>query len=184
MLTTMELTGEPVTDLPSLVALVGEPRAKNPANYRDRLTDHHRRFLALSPFLCLATIDVDGCAEISARGDGPGYVRVLDDRTLVIPERPGNRRAESMRNLLDNPPVALIAFVPGMDETLRIRGRGTVVANPGISAGNGRAARLGIVVGVEEVYFHCGKVIRHSRLWSDDYKIDRSEFPPLSQLFD
>nr|WP_238351517.1 MSMEG_1061 family FMN-dependent PPOX-type flavoprotein [Kribbella shirazensis] len=166
-------------------ALIGEPSKASAANNRNRLDKYDRLFLAKSPFLCLGTAGPDGEAEVSSRGDPPGFVRVLDDRTLFIPERPGNRRADTLGNLLRNPGIALMAFVPGMDETLRIRGRGRIVTDPDLLVGsaiNGKRPKLGIVIEVARVTFHCGKAIKRSSLWSDAHKIDRSEFPSLAQI--
>lgn len=165
--------------------LIGEPSKASAANNRDRLDKYDRLFLSKSPFLCLGTAGEDGEAEVSSRGDPPGFVRVLDDRTLFIPERPGNRRADTLGNLLRNPYIALMAFIPGMEETLRIRGSGRVVTDPELLAGsaiNGKVPKLGIVIEVHRVTFHCGKAIKRSNLWGEEYRIERSEFPSLAQI--
>jgi uncharacterized protein len=174
-----------ITDVQSLREVVGEPRAGSATKGYNFLDVHSKRFLSLCPFLCLGTTSVDGKADVSPRGDPPGFVKVLDDRTILIPERPGNRRADSMQNLLENPPVGIVAFLPGVDETLRMNGRGSVTSDPELLAGTevrGKAAKYGIVVEIEEVFFHCGKAIIRSDLWGGQFQIERSEFPRLAQI--
>jgi uncharacterized protein len=174
-----------VTDMSTIRELIGEPTKASAANNRDRLDKYDRLFLSKSPFLCLGTAGADGEAEVSSRGDPPGFVRVLDDRTLFIPERPGNRRADTLGNLLRNPHIALMAFVPGMDETLRIRGRARILTDSELLAGSavkGKIPKLGILIVVDRVTFHCGKAVKRSSLWGEEYKIERSEFPSLAQI--
>jgi uncharacterized protein len=174
-----------ITDLQQLREVVGEPRSESSTKGYSFLDVHAKRFLSLCPFLCLGTMSLDGKADVSPRGDPPGFVKVLDDRTILIPERPGNRRADSMQNLLENPPVGIVAFLPGVDETLRMNGRGSVTSDPELLAGTevrGKAAKYGIVVEIEEVFFHCGKAIIRSDLWGGKFQIERSEFPRLAQI--
>jgi uncharacterized protein len=174
-----------ITDVQTLRDVVGEPRNESCTKGYDFLDVHAKRFLALCPFLCLGTTSRDGKADVSPRGDPPGFVKVIDDRTILIPERPGNRRADTMQNLLENPPVGIVAFLPGVDETLRMNGRGSVTNDPELLAGTevrGKAAKYGIVVDLEEVFFHCGKAIIRSDLWGGKFKIERSEFPRLAEI--
>jgi uncharacterized protein len=173
-----------LTDIQSIRELIGEPTEKILKGERDRLDKYDRLFLSMSPFLCLGTSSDSG-ADVSVRGDPPGFVKVIDNRTILIPERPGNRRADSMKNLVENPLIGIVSFIPGVAETLRICGRGSVVTDPELLAGTevqGKAPRVGIKVEIDRVFFHCGKAIIRSDLWGDRYKIDRSEFPSLAQI--
>jgi uncharacterized protein len=174
-----------ITDTRSLWDLIGEPKPATLEKESSSLDPYARLFLSLCPFICLGTTGRDGRATVSPRGDPSGFVKVLDDRTVLIPERPGNRRADSMRNLLEKPAVGILAFVPGVEETLRLGGRGTVVSDPTLLAGTevrSRAAIVGIRVELDYVYFHCGKAIIRSDLWGERHKIDHREFPPLAQI--
>jgi uncharacterized protein len=150
----------------------------------DRLDYNCRRFLALSPFLCLATASEDG-VDNSPRGDAPGFVQVLDDRTLLIPDRPGNNRLDSLANLIRNPQVGLLFLIPGVTETLRVNGRARIVTRPQILerfAVNGRAPTVAIVVETEEVFLHCSKALIRSRLWQEEAKVDRKVLPSLGRM--
>lgn len=150
-----------------------------------RLDPHARRFIALSPFLCLGTSSADGRADVSPRGDAPGFVQTPDDRTLLIPDRPGNRRVDSMANIAENPSVGLIFLVPGIDETLRVNGRASLTADPAILAGmavEGRTPRQAIRVEIAEVFFHCGKALKRARLWDPATRVERSAFPSLARI--
>lgn len=144
-----------------------------------------RDFIALSPFLVLATSDGKGHADASPRGDGPGFVAVLDDKTLLIPDRRGNNRVDSFSNILASPGVGLIFFVPGVDETLRINGQAEVTQDAALLtplAMSGVVPTIGMKIHVEETYFHCGKALLRSRLWKADAQIERSSFPPLGRI--
>lgn len=150
-----------------------------------RLDRHARAFIALSPFLVLGTADADGNQDTSPRGDPPGFVRVRDERTLVIPDRPGNRRVDSLRNIALNPKVGLLFLVPGFDETLRVNGSARLDDDPALLADlsvQGRPALLAIVVGVEEVFFHCSKAFIRSRLWDPAARVERSRLPTLGRI--
>ena len=150
-----------------------------------RLDAHCRRFISLSPFLALGTSDAEGRHDVSPRGDAPGFVRVLDDTTLLIPDRPGNRRFDSLDNLARQPNLALLFLLPGVDETLRINGRGRFVDDPELlvaSAVNGRPPLSGLVVEIEECFLHCGKALIRSRLWDPETRIERRSFPPLARI--
>jgi PPOX class probable FMN-dependent enzyme len=174
-----------VPDLRALRHLIGEPKQSTMTKDRNQLDKYDRLFLAKSTFLSLGTTSVDGHVDVSLRGDPPGFVKVVDDRTFFIPERPGNRRADTMGNLMKNPALGIVAFVPGVDETLRICGRGVVVDDSDLltaTAVRGRLPKVGIRVEVDRVFFHCGKAIRRSDLWGGRYQIERSEFPSLAQI--
>ena len=148
--------------------IVGVPVARSVQKERSTLDQHCRAFIAQSSFLLIATAGADGRCDISPKGDAPGFVLVLDDRRLVIPDRPGNKRLDGMKNLLANPHVGLIFLVPGREETLRVNGRASITRDPellGRSAVQGRTPLLAIGVEVEQCFFHCAKALLRSRLW-------------------
>jgi PPOX class probable FMN-dependent enzyme len=137
----------------------------------DHLDPHCRDFIARSPFFLLATANSAGDCDASPRGGPPGFVHVLDERRLVVPEYPGNRRADSHRNLLENPRAAMLFAIPGLRETLRVAGRACITRDEGLLGGmgvDGRAPRLGIGLEVEEAFIHCAKAFIRSSLWDPD----------------
>jgi len=149
------------------------------------LDKHCRNFIAHSPFLCMGTADADGSADVTPRGDAPGFVRVLDNKTLLIPDRLGNNRLDSMSNLTRNPHVGLIFFVPGVDETLRVSGLGQVVVQSGMLENctvNGKTPKAGILVEVHEAFLQCAKALKRSKLWSNDYHVPRGKLPTLGAM--
>jgi PPOX class probable FMN-dependent enzyme len=144
-----------------------------------------RDFIALSPFLVLASSDGKGNCDASPRGDAPGFVSVLDDKTLLIPDRRGNNRIDTFKNILDAPGVGLIFFVPGINETLRINGKAEISQDAGLLAplaAQGVVPTIGTQVHVEEAYFHCGKALMRSKLWSSEAQVPRSSFPTLGRI--
>jgi PPOX class probable FMN-dependent enzyme len=150
-----------------------------------RLDTHARDFIARSPFLCIGTQGPEGRADVSPRGDPSGFVTVLDDRRLAIPDRPGNNRLDTLANIIANPAVGLLFLVPGFDDTLRINGRARVSRDPALLAGmtvNGREPKVAIVVEISEVFLHCAKAFRRSRLWDPDARQDRGEMPSLVKM--
>lgn len=161
------------------------PDALSILKEKDYLDEHCQAFIAQSPFLLLATASRDGRCDISPRGDAPGFVLVLDERTVVLPDRPGNRRLDSMENMIDNPHAALIFLVPTMEETLRVQGRATIVEDDDLLAQmavRGKAPRLGIVIETEEVYFQCAKALKRSKLWDPASWIDREQLPSFARI--
>jgi hypothetical protein len=152
----------------------------------DHLDHNCRRFIALSPFLCLATTDQDGRLDNSPRGDAPGFVQVQDDRTLLIPDRPGNNRLDSLTNIVRNPQVGLLFFIPGVTEMLRVNGRARIVTRQDLLARftvNNRAPAVAILVETQEVFLHCSKALIRSRLWQEDAKVNRkAALPSLGQM--
>jgi PPOX class probable FMN-dependent enzyme len=149
------------------------------------LDRHAAAFIRRSPFLCLGTQDGQGRADVSPRGDPPGFVTILDERTLAIPDRPGNNRLDSLTNILSNPSVGLLFVIPGFDDTLRVSGRARLVTDPALLEGmtvNGRAPKLAIVVSVTEVFMHCAKAFRRSKLWDSTHFQDRGEMASLSKI--
>ena len=150
-----------------------------------RLDAHARRFIALSPFLVIATADGAGGVDASPRGDPPGFVQVLDDTTLFLPDRPGNNRVDSLANILASPGVGLLFFVPGVEETLRVNGTAHLTTDETLLAGaevKGRAPRTGLLVAVAELFFHCGKALKRSSLWDPAAQIERTDFPTLGRI--
>jgi uncharacterized protein len=159
-----------VTSEQELRDMLGVPASRSVLKERPALDVHFRAFLAHSPFLLMATSGVDGTCDVSPKGDAPGFVLVLDDRRIVIPDRPGNKRFDGMKNLLANPHIGLIFFVPGREETLRINGRAWITKDPELLArcvAQGKTPHLAIGVEVEQCFLHCVKAVRRSKLWSN-----------------
>ncbi|MBY0294529.1 MAG: pyridoxamine 5'-phosphate oxidase family protein [Methylobacterium sp.] len=176
---TAETTAETVR------AHYGEPSDRALAKQLVRLDGHARAFIALSPFLVIASSDAAGRGDATPRGDAPGFVAVLDDATLLIPDRLGNRRADTMLNVTENPQVGLLFLVPGIDESLRVNGRARFTTDADLLAPlavQGRPPVAGLIVTVEEVYFHCGKALMRSRLWDPDTRVERASFPSLGRI--
>jgi uncharacterized protein len=174
-----------ITDPDELRAIVGEPKDVVVAKLSDRINVLTREFIARSPFVCIATAAAGGGLDVSPRGDPAGFVRVLDERTLLIPERPGNRLADTLTNLLEDPRIALLFLIPGVGETFRVNGRAVIVDDPELlrdSAVGGRVPRLGILVSVEEAYTQCPKAFIRSDLWNPAGFIERSELPSNGQI--
>ena len=128
-----------------------------------KLDKYARAYIARSPFLCIGTADANGNADVSPRGDPPGFVRIIDDETLIIPDRPGNNRADTMLNIIANSKVGILFMIPGIDDTVRVNGKAEIIDDPAAlapAAVNGKAPRLGIRVKIDEVFFHCAKAFR------------------------
>jgi hypothetical protein len=180
---------KPVTSESELRTLIGgEPSKAAVAKEHDTLDTHCREFIARSPFLLLATSNAKGQCDVSPKGDGPGFVLVLDERHLLIPDRPGNKRLDGMRNLLDNPHIGLIFLVPGVEETLRVNGRAWIVQDEdllGRCEMRGKVPALGIGVEVEEAFLHCAKAFKRSGLWESERWPDLNGLAsPAQMLFD
>jgi uncharacterized protein len=159
---------KPVTTEAELRALIGNPSPMALAKEHGTLDVHCREFIARSPFLLLATSGATGQCDVSPKGDAPGFVLVLDERRLLIPDRPGNKRLDGMQNLLQNPHVGLIFLIPGVEETLRVNGRAWIVGDEDLLArceAKGKVPTLGIGVEVEEAFIHCAKAFKRSGLW-------------------
>ncbi len=165
--------------------LYGEPSERAVKKQLPRLDKHARAFIALSPFLVIASADGAGRCDASPKGDQPGFVRVLDDATLLIPDRLGNNRTDTIGNLLAHSGVGLIFFVPGVNETLRVNGRARVTTDPALLeplAFAGKLPRSAIMVTIDEVYFHCGKALIRSDLWNPEKQLPRGQFPSLGRI--
>jgi len=149
------------------------------------LDKHARDFIARAPFVCLGTQSADGRADVSPRGDPAGFVRILDDKTLAIPDRPGNNRLDSLSNIIANPNVGLLFIIPGFDDTLRVNGQAHLTTDPDLLAQmtvNNRLPNLAIIVEVSEIFLHCAKAFRRSNLWNPASFQNRKEMPSLMQI--
>jgi len=177
-----------MTDIRSIEALRSlyrEPSERAVRKQLDRLDAHCRRFVSLSPFLVIASADADGRVDASPRGGEPGFVKVFDDRTVLIPDSPGNNRLDSMQNLISRPGVGLLFMVPGVDETLRINGKATLCTDEaliGLCANERRRPPLVIAVEVNEAYLHCAKALMRSKLWDAGARQERSVLPSMGQM--
>jgi hypothetical protein len=157
-----------IRDEAGLREIVGDTMPGLDIKVRTELDEFSREFLALSPFIVLSTSDTEGNLDASPKGDGPGFVYCEDDRTIVIPDRPGNKLVYGHLNILHNPRVGVIFFVPGTSETLRINGTAELTSDPALLAkldARGKPAVLGIRVRIDECFFHCGKALIRSKLW-------------------
>ena len=149
------------------------------------LEKYSRQFIELSPFLVISSMGTDGVTDISPRGEKPGFVKILDDKTVAIPDRPGNNRIDTFTNILSNPAVGLIFLIPGMNEVLRLQGDAEIRDDEDLMARfevNGKLPRAVVVVKLREVYLHCAKAIMRSELWEDSNKIDRTIMPSMGQM--
>lgn len=146
---------------------------------------HISRFISLSPFLVIGSSDPENGTDVSPRGDAPGFVQVINPNTLMIPDRPGNNRLDTLTNIIANPEIGLVFFIPGVEETARVNGRASIVTDQAELAGfavNGKPPRAAIVVDVREAYLHCAKALKRSKLWEDDYRIERDTLPTLGKM--
>jgi PPOX class probable FMN-dependent enzyme len=171
-------------DPAALRTLYAMPKERALRKVISRLDDHCIRFINLSPLCILSSATADGLPDLSPRGGDPGFVQVLDEHTLLLPDRPGNNRLDSLSNLVTNPEVALLFLVPGIDETLRVYGSVEIVP---VSGGNrstsGRKPSATVLqITVSRVFFHCAKALMRAQLWSEETKIDRRTFPSLGQI--
>lgn len=146
---------------------------------------HARAFIERSPFVCIGTQSKSGTADVSPRGDPRGFVKILDEQTLLIPDRPGNNRLDTLVNITTNPKVGLLFMVPGFDETMRVNGDAILTRDPELlplMAVNNRNPTVAIVVHVEEVFIHCAKAFRRSKLWDQSQHQDRKDVPSLMKI--
>lgn len=179
------LTSATIDDEAALSALLGEPLAIVRSKVASKLNPLTRQFVERSPFVCLATSDAEGRCDVSPRGDPVGFVRILDDATLLVPERPGNRLADSLRNILANPRVGMLFVIPGVTDTFRVNGRATLTTDLALLAPcavESKAPRLGILVDVEEAYTQCSKALLRSQLWDPSRFIDRTALPSNGEI--
>lgn len=186
MANTMQLKSEfLVTTADDLRSLFPPTHALAIQKSLDHLDRHAMDFVARAPFLCIGTQSPEGRADVSPRGDPRGFVKILDDRTLLIPDRPGNNRLDTQTNILANPAVGLLFMVPGFDDTLRVNGTAQITRDPDLLAQlsvNDRLPTVAIVVHVGEVFLHCAKAFRRSRLWDPGQRQDRGAMPSLVRM--
>ncbi len=149
------------------------------------LDEYCREYISRSPFLCLSTQHANGTADVSPRGDPAGFVRIIDSKTIAIPDRPGNNRLDSLSNIVSNPSVGILFFVPGFDDTLRINGAAFITRSPELlssMAVKNRVPTLAIVVEIKEAFLHCAKAFRRAKLWDADMLQERSQLPSLAGM--
>jgi PPOX class probable FMN-dependent enzyme len=173
-----------ITTLDALDTLYGTPVQAAVAKEIDYISDHYKAFIDKAPFVVVATVGPEGL-DCSPRGDPPGFVRVRDRKTVLIPDRRGNNRVDSLRNLVRDPRISLLFMIPGIGNTLRINGRATVSTAPELLASfamNGRQPKCVLEVTAERVYFQCPKALVRSRLWSKEAQIDRSALPTTGEI--
>jgi uncharacterized protein len=174
-----------LTDVAELRPPYREPGVLARVTQLDRIDPHCRTFIAHSPLVVIGSADTKGGLDVSPRGDAPGFVQVLDDHHLAIPDRPGNNRLDTLQNLLANPAIGLLFIIPGVDDALRVNGTARLTRAPSLletMAVEARVPKLAIVVTVTEAFLHCAKALRRARLWSDDYRIDRRQLPTLGRM--
>jgi PPOX class probable FMN-dependent enzyme len=175
----------PAVGKEALRSVLGEPSELVRSKVSDRLNDLTRQFVERSPFICLATSGADGTCDVSPRGDPPGFVRILDERTLLLPDRPGNRLADSLRNVLENPHVALLFVIPGVTDTFRVNGCATIVSDPALlepCAVEGKTPKLALRIEIEEAFTHCSKAFLRAELWDPDRYVAREELPSSGEI--
>ena len=174
-----------ISDEAELRDAIGSPNEIVLEKQTDRLGDLTRQFIERSPFVCVATAHPDGGLDVSPRGDPAGFVMVLDEKTLLMPDRPGNRIADTLTNLLADPRIALLFLIPGVGDTFRVNGRARIIDDPELlepCAVEGKVPRLGILISIEEVYTQCAKALIRSDLWNPEKHIERSELPSSGEI--
>jgi uncharacterized protein len=180
-----EMATNRITTEHELRGIIGPPKANATAKIADRLNELTRQFIERSPFVCVATARPDGGLDVSPRGDPVGFVRILDNRTLLLPERPGNRIADTLTNLLADSRIALLFVIPGVGDTFRVNGHAQLTDDPELlrpSALEGKVPKLGILISIEEAYTQCSKALIRSDLWNPERHIDRSELPSSGKI--
>lgn len=174
-----------IESVDALRRLYAQPTERAVRKELDRLDAHCARFIAMSPLVVVASSDAQGHMDASPRGGAPGFVRLLDDRTLLIPDAPGNNRLDTLTNILATGQLGLLFLVPGVDETLRVNGSARLRDEPGLQqhfAHEKRAPRLVIELHVQQAYLHCAKALMRSSLWSADNRIERAALPTMGQM--
>jgi uncharacterized protein len=182
---TIDSEAQTIDSEPQLRGLYQEPMELALLKQLDELDDHCRNFIAHSPFAVIASTRPGRGTDVSPRGDAPGFARVLDANTIAIPDRPGNNRLDTMSNIVADAEVGLLFFIPGIDETLRVNGTARLTRDPELLAAaavNGREPRMIVLVTVREAFLHCGKALKRSRLWHDDYRVEKKDFPSLGRM--
>jgi len=168
-----------------LRALYGNASGRAAAKAIGKLDKHCRHIIATSPFLVISSAAADGTADVSPKGDAPGFVHVIDDSTIAIPDRPGNNRIDTLVNIVGNPDVAVIFMIPGVRETLRVSGKAEISADPDLLQQmevNGKLPITAIVIHVEQTFLHCAKAIIRSKLWDPTSQVPKGTIPSLSRI--
>jgi uncharacterized protein len=179
------LTESVITSEDALRSLIGEPAAVVCSKVTDRLNPLTRRYIERSPFMMIATADDRGTCDLSPRGDPAGFVRILDDVTLLLPERPGNRIADTLTNIVRNPHVGLLFLVPGVTETFRVNGRASITDDRELLAPcavEGKIPKLAIIVDVEQAYTQCSKALLRSELWNPERFLTQADMPSNGEI--
>lgn len=182
---TLSLTHR-ITTTEQLEALYDAPVPRSITKELDHISAHYRIFIEKSPFVVIATSGPEGL-DCSPRGDPPGFVRVLDEKTVLIPDRRGNNRLDTLRNLVRDPRISLLFLIPGVGETLRINGHAELVTDPDLCASfsmNGKLPKCVIVVMVDRIYFQCQKALVRSRLWDIEAQIQRTDLPSTGEILE
>jgi len=179
-------TTRAITDEAQLREILGGgPTPVVASKISDRLNHLTRQFIERSPLVCVGTADPEGGLDVSPRGDPAGFVRILDERTLLLPDRPGNRIADTLINLLKDPRIALLFLLPGVGDTFRVNGTAEIIDDPELladSAIEGNVPKLGLLISIEEAYTQCPKALIRSELWNPERHIDRSELPKNGEI--
>jgi PPOX class probable FMN-dependent enzyme len=173
-----------VTSVEALEKIYGEPYGPSIAKETDRITAHYRTFIEAAPFFALASAGAGGL-DCSPRGDAPGFVRVHDEKTLLIPDRRGNNRIDTLRNILADPRVALLFLIPGCGETIRVTGRASISNDPALTQSfivEGKAPRTVLIVSVDAVFYQCAKAVVRSKLWDASRHVDRKSLPSAGAI--
>jgi PPOX class probable FMN-dependent enzyme len=184
----LALRSPALLDAAGAAALVGSYAAVSKgAALKDigRIDVHMGRFVGLSPLCLVATADASGKQDVTPRGDPPGSFKVLDERTIALADRPGNNRLDTLKNLLENPEIALIFLIPGITETVRVAGTARLSVDPELLASmavQGKEPKCAIVISVRQAYLHCAKALLRSKLWQPDYIQPRGTFPSISRM--
>ncbi len=182
---TLTIERQRITDIAELRELVGSPTERAVKKQLPALDRYCQAFIERSPFVLLGTSNTDGRCDVSPKGDRRGFVLVEDDTTIVIPDRPGNKRFDSLQNILDNPHVGLLFLIPGMDETLRVNGTAELVRDEDLLerlAVDGKKPVLGIVVHIEETFLHCARSFLRAQLWNPEQFMSREAMPSLARM--
>ena len=172
-------------DSQAVRAHFGEPLPVAVQIVKSKLDKHHRKLIAHCPFICIATADAQGQPVVSPKGDAPGFVKVLDDSTIFVPDRPGNNKVLGFSNLVENPKLSLLFIIPGVVETLRLEGSARIVLDDELLAlGELKGTRppAGLLISVTKVYAHCGKSMIRSHLWDPSQHVPRGELPTLGEM--
>jgi hypothetical protein len=174
-----------ICTIEELRSIYRNPAGPAVAKQHAAIDDHDRAFIAHAPFVIVSTADAEGRCDVSPKGGPPGFVKVLDDGSVALPDLSGNNRLDSLQNMLDNPGVALLFLIPGVDETLRVNGRARLSTDPAVLAAaavGDVVPKVAVVVDVEEAFIHCAKALRRGAVWQREQWPDTSDMPPVAQM--